>query len=149
MAETKPPAAPQMMNAEEKAKALAEIRYLKQIYQSQYLVITQAANDKLEDMNNIDNAHRALEGMDSITDKGALIPIGASVYIEGNIEKPKNVIISVGGGHFVEKNIDEAKQHVSRLMDKTTREVNRLIKNKNEIEAALIDLSYREEELSR
>jgi prefoldin alpha subunit len=136
------------MDAEQKAKTLAEVRYLRQIYQSQYLVVSQAVNDKLEDLNNIDSAHRALEGMDEIQGKATLIPIGANVYMEGNVGKPKSVIISVGGGHFVEKSIDEAKQHVTKLMEKGTKDVNRLMKNKNELEAALIDLSYKEEELS-
>jgi prefoldin subunit 5 len=51
--------------------------------------------------------------------------------------------MAVGGGYLVEKDIDSAKERMAKIIKKRSDDLNRLMKSRKELEAALIEISYR------
>lgn len=126
-----------------------ELQYLYQIYQSQYNNLGQEIGTRLDVLRQLDGAQKALEEMDAIKGKNTLIPVGADVYIDGKVNAGKTVIVGIGAKYLVEKPIDDAKGYVSKAMEKETDYINKLAKSRKEVEASLMDISYKLQELSR
>jgi prefoldin alpha subunit len=128
---------------------LEELRYIQQIYQNQYSVVGKELEGKNISIRELDAAQRSLESIDSIKDKEALMPVGYDVYLHARIAESSKPLVGVGAGYLVEKEVDEAKQYIAKEIEKKTKEINNLMRAKKEIEAALIEISYRIDEAAR
>lgn len=72
-----------------------------------------------------------------------LTGIGGDFYLVGQIKTTKSVLVGIGAGYVIEKETDPAKTHVAELIKKHTDNLNKLTKNRRELENALMEISYR------
>ena len=77
------------------------------------------------------------------------MPIGYDMYLNSQVAKSDKVAVGVGAGYMVEKGVDEAKQYVAKALDMETKRLNELMRAKKEVEAALIEVSYKLEQAMR
>lgn len=131
-----------------KANSLEELQYIHQLYQNQYALLTQEINRRIEVLRQLDSAQKALEDADKMKGSNILIPVGADVYFDGKLNNTKNVVLGIGAGYLLEKDIDGAKSYIAKAVEKETEYINRLAKSKKELEAALIEVSYKIQEIS-
>lgn len=120
-----------------------ELRYMQQVYQNQYSVLSNSINMILRELQELNSAQRTLENIDLVEGKETLTGIGGDFYLVGSIKDPKSVLVGIGAGYVVEKETDPAKTFVANLIKKHTESLNRLTKNRRELENALIEISYR------
>lgn len=143
----KPPQKPQKQQ-QPAGNTIEELRYLQQLYQNQYVGIAQEINIAIDALRTLDNVQGTLENIDTLNGKNSLVPVGPSTYLDGKITNAKSVVIGIGAGYLVEKDIDGAKSYISKMTEKETQHINRLNKAKREIEGALMEISYKADELS-
>jgi prefoldin alpha subunit len=136
-------------NGEGKVSELDELRYMQQVYQNQYAALNNSMSAQMQEVQMLGAVQRTFESSDMLKGKETLMHIGASVYIKTSIKDSSHAIVSVGGGYLVEKSVEEAKAYVSTAMTKKTELVNKLAKSRKELQAALIELSYKIESESR
>ncbi len=130
------------------ATTIEEFRYLQQVYQNQYMMLAQELSNRSDTLKQLDTALKTLEDMDMIKERDTLVPIGYGTYTKGRILGGDKVILGIGAGYMLEKNIDEAKGFITKALDGETKYINKLTKTKKELEAALMDIAYKMEELS-
>lgn len=127
------------------AKSIDELRYMQQVYQSQYAALNSSMNTHMQDVQMLGAVQNTLENNDLMKGKETLMHIGASVYMKTMTKDSASVIVSIGGGYLIEKGIDDAKGYVSKRMEKKTEELNSMAKGRKELQNALIDISYKME----
>jgi prefoldin alpha subunit len=120
-----------------------ELRYVQQIYQNQYAVAANSTNMILQELQELNSAQKTLENVDMVEGKEVLTSIGADTFFFGKVQSAKSVIMAVGGGYLVEKEIDSAKARIAAVIQARTERLNKLMKNRKELESALIEISYR------
>ncbi len=120
-----------------------ELRYMQQVYQNQYSIIGNSINAVLRELQELNSAQKTLENMNLVQGKETLTGIGGDFYLTGKIHDPNKVLVGVGAGYVIEKDADSAKTHVAGLIKNHTESLNRLTKNRKELEDALIEISYR------
>ena len=143
------PAATPKEPAPQRELGLEDLRYIQQMYQSQFMLINQEINTRLEVLRQLENVQRTLENINTLENKRTLIPVGSDAYLEGKVTNSTSVVVGIGAGYLAEKKTDEAKSYVAKAIERETGNVNRLVKNKKELENALIEVSYKIDELSR
>jgi len=131
-----------------KEEEFAGLSYLQQLYQNQYNSLARSINGALERLADLNSTHTTLEGMEKITGKPSLTPIGSDAYIFSTASTKQTLLVHVGASYLVEKTVDEAKGFISKLIERNTAFINGLIKNRNEVENALLGVSYRLDELN-
>lgn len=134
---------------EKTAGNLEELRYMQQLYQSQYGMVTEAMNAKLRELQELNRTRRTLDESDKVQGNDALLQLGAGFYLKSRVEESGNVIVGIGGGYLIEKDIPSAKMYATKLIKEKTGEVDALVKNRRELESAIMDISYRIEGLMR
>ncbi len=134
----------QAANLEEETYTL---RYLQQLYQSQYGAVSSEINRVVAYLGELNTAQKTIESADQIGGREALVHLGANVYMSAKSKKLDNVIVSVGGGYLVEKTITQAKQFLASKIEHITEMFNKLINNRNELVGAMQDVSLRLEEI--
>ncbi len=123
--------------------SVEELRYVQQVYQNQYNVATNSMNMILQELGELNSAQKTLESVDVIEGKDVLTSIGADTFFIGKLQSIKSVTMAVGGGYLVEKEVDSAKTRIATLVQVRTERLNKLMKSRKELEAALIEISYR------
>jgi prefoldin alpha subunit len=130
------------------ASNIEEFRYLQQVYQTQYMALAQEMSTRAESLRELDNVQKTLEDIDMIKERETMVPIGSDTYVQGKIINGDSVVVGIGAGFFIEKDIASAKNYISKALEKETSNINKLNKNKRELESALLEISYKIEELS-
>lgn len=130
-------------NDDEKVNELEELRYMQQVYQNQYAVLNNSMSMQMQDVQMLGAVQRTLENSDTLKGKETLMHVGASVYMKAAVKDAGSAVVSIGGGYLVEKSVDEAKGYISAMMTKKTELVNSLAKSRKELQAALIEMSYK------
>lgn len=92
----------------------------------------------------------AKEALESIPkNKGdTLFSLGAGVFVKGTAATDK-VLVEIGAKVIAEKTIDEAKAHLDAKKDGIVRAASRLQEELEKINAAMVDLSERAEQLQK
>lgn len=124
-------------------QGLEELRYVQQIYQNQYNLLNNSINITLQELQESNSAQKTLESVDIIDGRELVTSIGGDFYAFSRMQNTKTFLVAVGANYLVEKDADSAKQHVADMIKKGNETLNKLLKNKKELEAALIDVSYR------
>ncbi|HUC38721.1 MAG TPA: prefoldin subunit alpha [Candidatus Acidoferrum sp.] len=137
-----------MAQAGKKEEEIYTLRYLQQLYQNQYTSIVNEMNRSMEYLNELNIAQKTIESTGELNGKGALIGLGAGMYITSSVKKINSILVGIGGGYVVEKSIDEAKQFTVARIERVTALFNRLVKSRNEVRNAAMDVSYRLDALS-
>lgn len=120
-----------------------ELRYVQQIYQNQYAVATNSINVLLQELQELNSTQKTLENVDIIEGKEALTSIGSDTFFFSKVPSARSVTMAIGGGYLVEKEIDPAKQRIATVIKTRTERLNAVMKNRKELESALIEISYR------
>jgi prefoldin alpha subunit len=123
--------------------SVEELRYMQQVYQNQYTVTGNSVNMLLQELQELNSAQKTFENADLLDGREALTGIGADCFLFSKVQNPKSVLMAVGGGYLVEKDIDSAKERMAKIIKKRSDDLNRLMKSRKELEAALIEISYR------
>jgi prefoldin alpha subunit len=131
-----------------KEEELAGLSYLQQLYQNQYSSLAQSINGALERLADLNNTHTTLDGMEKVTGKPILTPVGSEAYLFSTASTKKTLLVHIGANYLAEKTTDEAKGFISKQIERQTAFVNNLIKNRNDVENALLEVSYRIDELT-
>ncbi len=100
-------------------------------------------------MNDLNAAQKSLENSGIIGGREALVSLGGGVYITSKTKKLDNVIVGVGAGYMVEKNVEEAKRFVADRIERVTNVFNRLMKSRNDLRDAIMEVTYKIDELNR
>jgi prefoldin alpha subunit len=130
-------------NDEGRASEIDELRYMQQVYQNQYAALNSSMNMHMQDLQMLSAVQRTLENSNMLKGKETLMHVGASVYMKTEVKDSGHAIVSVGGGYLVEKSIDEAKGYVSTMITKKTEVINGMSRSRKELQAALIEMSYK------
>lgn len=86
---------------------------------------------------------KALENIEMIKSNETLQNLGSDFYIRSRVVDGKSVLVGVGAGYVIEKSIGEAEGYANSLIERKRNMINRLAKNKSELEAAIVELTYR------
>ncbi|XP_037959811.1 probable prefoldin subunit 5 [Teleopsis dalmanni] len=58
------------------------------------------------------------EALDAIQpnweNREVLVPLTSSLYVNGRIKDPNNVLLNIGAGYYIEKNLDESKEYLEK-----------------------------------
>ena len=117
-----------------------ELAYLERVYQNQYVMIGNAINSALGELQHLSSAEKALESMDALAGKESFSGIGADFYLKSQIKKDTKVVIGVGGGFMVEKDLDAAKQTVTKRIDAKNNMITKMVKSRKELEEAMVNI---------
>lgn len=139
----------QTPGSKEAAEQLAGLRYLQQLYANQYNAVSQLINENLQAIADINSAQKSLENISMISGKKSLISAGAEVYIDATVGKAENVLIGVGAGYLAEKPIDEAKQYLNKRAERQTSLINKLSKDRKDLEGAMMEVAQKIDALTR
>lgn len=120
-----------------------ELRYVQQVYQNQYAVMGNSINMALQELQDLNSVQKTLENANIIEGKEILTGLGADSFMVSSVKSAKTAMMSVGGGYLVEMDNDSAKQRIAKIIQKRNEGLNKLMKNRKELEAALIEISYR------
>ncbi len=126
----------------------AELSYLQQLYQGQYEELGRSVNAAIQELNELNRVKETLDSTESIKDRNMLSQIGSGAYIHCKADSMEKVVVNVGANYFVEKGIDDAKQFITKMTERQTMTINALLKSRDELEGALIDVSIRLERLA-
>ncbi len=127
----------------ENTTELDELGYARQVYQNQYALVNNSTQMVLQEMREMGASQRTLENIELLNGKESLISTGAGVYIRAVPNNVRSVLVEVGGSYVVEKAVDDAKAFLSKQIDLKSAILNKLLKNKKELESALIDIEYK------
>ncbi|MFH1972867.1 MAG: prefoldin subunit alpha [archaeon] len=90
---------------------------------NQQLQVLQNQLDVLD--NQVNELNLVKDSLDNVSkskgDEEILVPMGAGIYIRGNIKEKTKVIMNVGASVVIEKNIDEALKLVDSQIDEMAR----------------------------
>jgi prefoldin alpha subunit len=128
---------------ETKVSELEELSYARQVYQNQYTFVSNSAQVVMQEMRELSASQHTMENIGMLTGKESLLSTGAGVYIRALPSDTTKVLVEVGGRYVVEKTIDEAKAFLGKQIEIKTGVMNKLLKSKREIEAALMDIEYK------
>ncbi len=128
---------------------VAELSYFQQLYQGQYEAVSRSINTALQMLGDMNNVKETLDRIGEVKGRNTLAPIGSGTYLHSKAEDVDSVVVGVGAGYLVEKSVDEAKQFVSAVIERQTVAINGMLKSKNDIENALLEVSLRLERLAK
>jgi prefoldin alpha subunit len=117
-----------------------ELAYMERVYQNQYMMVGNAINSALEELQELNSASKSLEEMDKVAGKESFASVGADFYLRSQIKSDSKVIVGVGGGFLIEKPVDQAKAAVKKRIDAKNEMVNKLVKSRKELETAILGL---------
>jgi prefoldin alpha subunit len=117
-----------------------EIAYIERVYQNQHMMVGNAINAAIGELQDLNSANKAIEEMGKVAGSESFTSIGGDFYLKSKINKESKVIIGVGGGFLVEKELEQAQQTVKRRIDAKNDIINKLAKNRKELEAALVNI---------
>ncbi len=132
---------------EERREALAQINYLQQLYTDRHNLLAREMGGMMENLQEMSNALTSLNAVDRLRNRGAMMHLGSDVYTTGTVGSMERIIVGVGSNYLVEKSVDECKGFISARIDKYNKLLQGLAKEREDLEAALIDLSYKLESL--
>ena len=57
------------------------LQYLHQLYQSQYVLLTQEINAMLDELSKLNSAQKTVNSIESVRNKNAMMPLGGGVWL--------------------------------------------------------------------
>ncbi|MCL4379336.1 MAG: prefoldin subunit alpha [Candidatus Marsarchaeota archaeon] len=122
---------------------LYTLSYMQQLYQNQYNAIVSEINRAVQYLNELAALRKTLDDSNMLNGKDVLVSLGAGAYMSSTAGRLGFVLVDIGAGHVVEKDIDSAKAFVDDRVQKSTKTFNNLVKNRNELRDAIIDVARR------
>ncbi len=133
---------------DEKAKeslpdAAESLHYLNDIYSERYASVTSEIRRVVEDIEDLNRASATLSNLGSLNGKGMLVPAGKYMLVPAIAEPNGKVLVEVGAGFLVEKESQAAEQFISEMVKSRSDYLNRLTAEKDKLENALLEISFK------
>ena len=128
---------------------LYTLSYMQQLYQNQYSTIVSEINRDIQYLNELGALKKTLEGVELVMGRDVLVNLGANAYMNSRAEKLDSVLIDIGAGYVVEKSVDDAKLFVDARVERSTKMFNSLVKSRNELRDAIVEVARRIDTLNR
>lgn len=128
---------------------MEELAYLEKLYQNQYMLVTNAVNAAMEELQDLSSASKSIENSGIVAGKESFSSIGADFYVMARIKDEKRVVVGVGGGYLVEKETESAMQFINGKIEKKNAMIDKLVKSRKELEAAVIELGSKMESMAK
>ena len=128
---------------------LYTLGYMQQVYQNQYNSLVSEINRNVQYLNELSGLKKTLESSGMADNKDVLVNLGGGAYMNSRIKKFDSVLVEIGAGLVIEKRIDEAKLFVDSRIEKATQMFNSLVKNRNDLREAILDVAHRIDALDR
>ncbi len=133
--------------APEKAQyTAAELQYILQVYEGRYQELTEELKGVIAAGESLDAAIRTLQKSDDIKKKGAMLPVGAGLYLPASVGAMDSVIVDVGADFAVEKGVEDAGKMLKKRLDRQSSIMKKLLEERRELEELVRDLSLKLEE---
>jgi prefoldin alpha subunit len=128
---------------------LEELAYLERLYQDQYMLVTNAVNAAMEELQELNSAGKSVENIGVVAGKEAFSSIGGDFYVMARIKENKSVVAGVGGGYLVEKDAESAKRFIKERIERKNAMISKLLKSRKELEAAVMELGSKMESMAK
>ena len=128
---------------------LYTLSYMQQLYQNQYSTIVSEINRDIQYLNELGALKKTLEGVELVMGRDVLVNLGANAYMNSRAEKLDSVLIDIGAGYVVEKSVDDATLFVDARVERSTKMFNSLVKSRNELRDAIVEVARRIDTLNR
>lgn len=129
-------------------ESISTLQYMQKYYQEQYMILQQSIEESYNYINEMKETQLSIKEINKISSKEVLNPIGTNSYITTKTDKINSIIMGVGAGIYVEKDIDEAKGFIEKTITTHNEFIKKLIKNKEDLEHALVDIATNLDKLS-
>lgn len=130
-------------NDQDAEQAVAQLRYLQNIYSQQYEMIESEIATYSLALSAINKNIDMLEDPDKINNKEMLLNGEGGTYIVAKIKPVEQVITYVGAGYLVEKSLEDAKAFLNDNRKKQEENLRRLSEERLKIEKELVSISYK------
>ncbi len=128
---------------------LYTLSYMQQLYQSQHNAVVNEMNRVVQYLNELASLKKTLDDSGMLDGKDVLVSLGAGAYMNSRSDRLESVLVDIGAGYVVEKDIGAAKAFVDDRTQRSTQTFNNLVKNRNELRDAIIDVARRIDALNR
>jgi prefoldin alpha subunit len=132
--------APTNKEAEE---AVAQLRYLQNIYSQQYEFLENEIATYSLALNSMRRNSELIENTSRLSNSKILVNGEAGMYFEAGVGIMEKVIAYVGAGYLVEKSLEEAKEFAKSNERRSEEGLRKLISDKQKVEKELMDISYK------
>ncbi len=129
------------------SKEIDELRYVQQMYQNQYYILSQQLDELTAVYAGAANTKEILGSMQSLKGKESLIPAGSGFYATGKVSDDKNVLVPIGASYTISMSIESAKALLDKRSARYTKEIEKLTAAKRNAEKSINEISYRLNEL--
>ncbi|MCL4381891.1 prefoldin subunit alpha [Candidatus Marsarchaeota archaeon] len=120
---------------------MEELQYMLQVYQDRYRALSEEIKETAAFVDAMRNAEKALENLESLENKNALINVGGGLYLNAKVEKLQSVAVEIGAGLIVEKGKEEAAESLKGKIEKHTELMNKMLSETKQIEETIYNLS--------
>ena len=138
-----------MADSRNKQEELNQLAYLQNMYSREYEALTDQISNYLTLANSFERNREVLTNMDKVQNSNMLVSLEAGMFAEVSAKKVTNVITNVGAGYMIEKTIDEAKEFIGKNSERLNQSVKKLMEQRQRMEAQLLDLSYKINEMQQ
>ncbi len=128
---------------------LYTLSYMQQLYQNQYNELASAINRNVQYLNELAALKKTLDESALVDGKEVLVDLGANAYLSSRVKKLESVLIDIGAGYIVEKSVEDAKLFVDSRTDRSTQSFNGLVKSRNELRDAILEVARRIDALNQ
>ncbi|MGC8669590.1 MAG: prefoldin subunit alpha [Candidatus Micrarchaeia archaeon] len=128
---------------ENNTMGIEELRYLQQLYEQQYRMVTDAINVNSNELAELSAVQNALDKSELMDNKEMLTYIGSGVYLKSKALDTKTFVLSIGGGYLVEMSLDYAKEYVAKRLEKKSAELNSAMNDRKKVELSLLDVMHK------
>ena len=125
--------------------SVAELRYLYRAYTERHALVAEEVKNVITEKAGFEGALATINKMEDVRNRGTLISIGPGIFMKGLVEEEEKVLVNVGGKYIVEKKIEEARKFLDKRIKGEGEILTGLIREREELESAIMELSYRME----
>lgn len=126
---------------------IEELRYVQQMYQNQYYILTQQLEEVTVAYAETSRTKEAIDSMPKLKSKESMIPIGSGFYASGKLGDDKGILVPVGASYTVKMDAPAAKALLDKRASRYTEQISKLSAAKKNTGNAINEISYRLNEL--
>ncbi len=119
------------------------MRYLQTVYSQQYEIILAELDTFAAAIGSLQRSIETLSSAGRLANSKALLNLEGGAYTEVSVGSADHILLYVGGGYLVEKNRDEAVSYLKSTLEKQESSMKKLSSEKQKLESAALDVSYR------
>ena len=130
-------------NRNEAAEAIAQLRYMQNVYSQQYEFIQNEISAYIAELNALRGNLSIIENAPTLDNSKVLVDCDGGAYVEASLGKVQKMIVYVGAGYLVEKSLEDAKRFVNENSARREEMIRRLDGEKKKLESELVNIAYK------